>query len=337
MKVKAPESHRGIGFLFSAFAAFAMIAGAAPIADKAKSCRLVFSGYEGKESLVDFPALVKIPDGLTGFDYADSAADGSDLAFFGADGRRLAHEIDTWDPDGASYVWVRVPELTKTTAITARWGLSCATACTSSPRSAWSDDYLAVWHFSKFTHGVTMDSRNGLAAELRGKDVRKFINAPAYVGKGYYAASRTTKTGTYLNVPDDERWTAFAKTGRLAVSFMVNSTMDPDSGTEKHHARILSNKADFGDALGFEVAVAGGERIWSCGQGRENFWYDADKHGGMDKYCFRDGWAHVTVTFDGPNGAERLRLGDLGLRRAVRPRRFPPPRCGVHRGRWPQG
>ena len=67
-------------------------------------CRLTFSGYEGKETLTDFPALVKIPDGVTGFDYRDSAADGSDIAFFGADGKRLAHEIDTWNPDGDSYV-----------------------------------------------------------------------------------------------------------------------------------------------------------------------------------------------------------------------------------------
>ena len=65
-------------------------------------CRLTFSGYEGKETLKDFPALIKIPDGLTGFDYRDSTADGSDVCFFGADGAKLAHEIDTWDPDGDS-------------------------------------------------------------------------------------------------------------------------------------------------------------------------------------------------------------------------------------------
>ena len=101
----------------------------------AHECRLVFSGYEGREALKDFPALIKIPDGLVGFDYADTAPDGSGLAFFGTDGSRLAHEIDTWNPDGDSYVWVRVPELTKATTITARWGLSCATAGTSSPRA----------------------------------------------------------------------------------------------------------------------------------------------------------------------------------------------------------
>ncbi len=269
------------------------------------SCRLTFSGYEGAETLRDFPALIKIPDGLTGFDYKDSAADGSDLVFFGADGKPLAHEIDTWDPEGVSYVWVRVPEVTKATTITAKWGASKLFNLQPST-SVWNDDYLAVWHFSKFRKGVTRDSKNGLAAEVRGKDTRLFIHADAFVGKGYYAAAKTTKWGTYLNVPNDPRWTAYEKTGKLTVSFMVNSTIDPDTETEKHHARIVSNKADCGSALGFEVAVAGGERIWSCGQGSANFWYDVDKHGGTDKYTFRDGWAHVTVTYDGPGGESAI-------------------------------
>ena len=274
-------------------------------------CRLTFSGYEGTETLRDFPALVKITDGLTGFDYKDSTADGSDLVFFGADGKPLAHEIDTWDPEGVSYVWVRVPELTKATTIFVKWGDSQIQQSGNSEtskllNSVWSDDYLAVWHFSKFRKGVTHDSKNGLAAEVRGKDTRLFIHADAFVGKGYYAAAKTTKWGTYLNVPNDPRWTAYEKTGKLTVSFMVNSTIEPDTKTEEHHARIVSNKADFGDDKGFEVAIAGGERIWSCGQGRTNFWYDADKHGGTDKYTFRDGWAHVTVTYDAEAGESAI-------------------------------
>ena len=272
-----------------------------------QSCRLTFSGYEGSETLKDFPALVKIPDGLSGFDYKDSTADGSDLAFFGADGKPLAYEIDTWNPEGDSYVWVRVPELTKTTSITARWGKSGGRETTSvQQQDVWNDDYMGVWHFSKFRKGVTHDSKNGLSAEVRGKDTRLFIHADAFVGKGYYAAAKTTKWGTYLNVPNDPRWTAYEKTGKLTVSFMVNSTIEPDTKTEEHHARIVSNKADFGDDKGFEVAIAGGERIWSCGQGRTNFWYDADKHGGTDKYTFRDGWAYVTVTYDAEAGESAI-------------------------------
>ena len=94
-------------------AAFAVAVGFFTPAQAQNECRLTFSGYEGAETLKDFPALVKIPDGLTGFDYKDATVDGSDLAFFGADGKPLAYEIDTWDPEGVSYVWVRVPEVTK--------------------------------------------------------------------------------------------------------------------------------------------------------------------------------------------------------------------------------
>ena len=286
---------------------------------EAKSCRLTFSGYEGAETLKDFPALVKIPDGLTGFDYKDATVDGSDLAFFGADGQPLACEIDTWDPEGDSYVWVRVPEVTKATTITARWGESGgretasvqqqdgeARTASVQQQGVWSDDYMGVWHFSKFKKGVTRDSKNGLEAEVRGKDTRLFIHADAFVGKGYYAAAKTTKWGTYLNVPNDPRWTAYEKTGKLTVSFMVNSTIDPDTQTEEHHARIVSNKADFGNDKGFEIAIAGGERVWSCGRGVTNFWYDANKHGGMDKYSFRGDWAYVTVTYDAEAGESAI-------------------------------
>ena len=175
-------------------------------------CRITFSGYEGSETLKDFPALIKIPDGLTGFDYADTAENGRDIAFFGADGKPLAHEIDTWNPEGDSYIWVRVPELTRATTITAKWGSST----TSQPRTTvWNDDYLAVWHFSTFANGITRDAKNFLPAEVRGKDTRTFIHADAFVGKGYYAAAKTTKWGTYLNVPNDPHWTAYAKTASL--------------------------------------------------------------------------------------------------------------------------
>ena len=228
-------------------------------------CRLTFSGYEGRETLTDFPALVKIPDGLTGFDYRDSTADGSDIAFFGADGKRLAHEIDTWNPDGDSYVWVRVPELTKATTITARWGSSKTfQPSTFQPSTfVWSDDYLAVWHFSKFKQGVTCDSKHGLAAELRGKDIRKFIHADGLVGKSYFSSSQTTTSGPYLHVAKDDRWTAYGKTGKLTVSFLLNSAI-PEKDVGDRYARVISSKPFKGHPKGIDVVVRGGEDVYAC-------------------------------------------------------------------------
>ena len=262
----------------------------------ARECRLVFSGYEGNEALKDFPALVKIPDGLVGFDYADTAPDGIGLAFFGADGKPLAHEIDTWNPDGDSYVWVRVPELTKTTAITAKWGLSCSTTGTPPLPAVWNDDYLAVWHFSKFKKGVTRDSKNGLAATLRGKDVRKFIHADGLVGKSYFSSSQTTTAGPYLQVEKDDRWTAYGNTGKLTVSFLLNSAIQKDRGD---WGRVVSTKPFKGHPNGFEVVAEGGSALWLCGQFKTNLEYNVTQNYGNDLYSFRDGWAHVTVVYDG--------------------------------------
>jgi endoglucanase len=264
-----------------------------------KSSRLVFSGYEGKEVLKDFPALVKLPGGLTGFDYKDAAPNGSDIAFYGEDGKKLSHEIDSWDVDGDSYIWVKVPQVSKTTAIVAKWGGSSKPLAKSS--DVWSDDYLGVWHFSKFKKGISKDSKYGLEAKLRGKDTRKFIHADSLVGKGYFASSHTTHTGSFLVVDEDPRWTRFEKTKKLTVSFLVFSMIDGDA-----HARLISNKPKYGSKKGFEVACAGGEKLWSCGQGTKNFFVKVDKLTGNDQYSFRDLWAHVTVVFDGVAGESRI-------------------------------
>ena len=63
----------------------------------AKKSVLTISGYSGSTTLANFPVLVRLaansPDG---FDYADCAADGSDLRFADANGDLIPHEIDTW-------------------------------------------------------------------------------------------------------------------------------------------------------------------------------------------------------------------------------------------------
>ena len=270
-----------------------------PCPPMAHECRLVFSGYEGKETLKDFAALVKIPDGLTGFDYRDSAADGSDVCFFGADGKPLAHEIDTWNSDGDSYVWVRVPELTKATTITVRWGKSGGRETASvQQQGVWNDDYMGVWHFSKFKKGVTRDSKYGLDAVLHGKDMRKFIHAEGPVGKCYFSASQTTTSGPYLQVAKDDRWTAYGKTGKLTVSFLLNSAI-PEKDVGDRYARVISSKPFKGHPKGIDVVVRGGEDVYACGQGKTNFMFCTKGNVGSDLYSFHEGWAYVTVVYDG--------------------------------------
>ena len=244
--------------LFTLALAATMMSGA-----EVQSCRLTFSGSAGAETLKDFPALIKIPDGLTGFNYADSSTDGSDLAFFGADGQQLAYEIDTWDPEGDSYVWVRVPEVTKSTTITARWGNPGGHETTSvQQQGVWSDDYMGVWHFSKFRKCVTRDSKNGLEAEVRGKDTRLFIHADAFVGKGYLDEMRLSKA-----VLSPDRIRADYLTLTRPTQFAVAARRD----ASPHRGGVLTRRLAEGDTPPIVPDVGSWRGVLQFGDGTETF------------------------------------------------------------------
>ena len=87
------------------------------------STTLTVGGYAGEETLANFPVLVKFAkDAPVGFDYSQFQPGQTALSFEDASGNKLAYEIDTWDEEGTSFVWVKVPELTASTKIIAKWG-----------------------------------------------------------------------------------------------------------------------------------------------------------------------------------------------------------------------
>jgi hypothetical protein len=84
-----------------------------------------FNGYNHGEILQDFPVLVQFnPTNLSGFSYSQFAfSSGNDLRFTDAGGtNELPYEIDEWNPNGVSTVWVQVPALSTNTSIWAYWG-----------------------------------------------------------------------------------------------------------------------------------------------------------------------------------------------------------------------
>ena len=116
------------------------------VAEGVRSAEIGFAGYRGTETLVDFPALIKLPDCAEGFSYADALPDGTDIYFTAADGTVLSHEIDTWNASGRSLLWVKVPSLDRNTKITMHWGGGSA-AQVPSASSVWTG-YVGVWHMN---------------------------------------------------------------------------------------------------------------------------------------------------------------------------------------------
>ena len=116
--------------------------------DYAKSMTISFPGYVGGSALSDFPVLVKLSTAISGFSYADfERANGDDLRFTDASGNLIPHEVDTWNPNGVSTVWVKVPSLTASTKITAHYG--CALPVVVDSSKVWSNGYVGVWHLGE--------------------------------------------------------------------------------------------------------------------------------------------------------------------------------------------
>ena len=114
--------------------------------DLSRKISFVIQGAGSSEPLSGFPVLVKLYNGLgDGFRYSDMRADGSDMAFTLEDGTPLPHDVDTWNTNGNSYVWVRIPSLVNGLVFKLHYGGSPRT---SSAQSVWTG-YTGVWHMNE--------------------------------------------------------------------------------------------------------------------------------------------------------------------------------------------
>lgn len=131
--------------------------------------KITFPGYTRPETLRSFPVLVVLSETVPNFKYSQFASsDGSDLRFADANDVQLSYEVERWDPQGDSYIWVKVPELTGgKTAIHAYWGNPEAAKSPTDARtvSTWSNGYAGVWHLER---PEAVDSLNENAGRSKG-------------------------------------------------------------------------------------------------------------------------------------------------------------------------
>ncbi|MCE9615404.1 MAG: DUF2341 domain-containing protein [Lentisphaerae bacterium] len=130
----------------------AMLDLGSPVAPGPNRLKITFTGYGRATPLTNFPALVVLNESRPGFRYGQFVSPaGDDLRFTdGAQTRWLSYEIDEWNTNGDSYVWVKVPELAGTnTFIWADWGDPDATVpAYATNGSTWSQDHALVYHFN---------------------------------------------------------------------------------------------------------------------------------------------------------------------------------------------
>ncbi|MEM7396368.1 MAG: DUF2341 domain-containing protein, partial [Verrucomicrobiota bacterium] len=118
----------------------------------ARRLKIQTCGYHGLETLNDFPLLVELSPAIPGFSYNDFASlSGADLRFVSGSGQTLFHEIESWDTNGTSHVWVRLSSLVDgSTCLWAYWGNPGAVPAPGYTTNglAWPGDHIGVWHLA---------------------------------------------------------------------------------------------------------------------------------------------------------------------------------------------
>ena len=124
--------------------------------------KIQFSGYDKGETLTNFPALVIFDSALPEFDYGQlSSPDAADLRFTdsGMTGL-LDHEIEEWNTNGRSYVWVKLPVLSGSNDwIWAYWGNTnaCIKPSEAECAATWSEGFRGVWHLNESVFDEAFD------------------------------------------------------------------------------------------------------------------------------------------------------------------------------------
>ena len=244
---------------------------------------VTFSGYAGASDLENFPALVRLPADVSSL----CRANGADIRFADADGNLLCHEVDTWNTNGESCVWVRVPRLSGTaTAVTLYYG--GAPVQSVDPRLVWGpSDYKGVWHFS----GSYADSSTNALPMRDRHQVNSQNPAPSYTAAGPVGTAYSSPGDSFVQTTNDVRWAAHGN--KLSLSGWVKA----ESWGSSVYGRIMSTKSDHTVGYGFELTVQNSPvRYNMIGHGNNQHIADSTCD------CTAD-FVYLTAVFNGSTGS----------------------------------
>jgi alpha-galactosidase len=232
--------------------------------------KTTFAGYTNAEALTNFPVLMVFGPNLSskGFSYSQMASsNGWDLVFMNSDWTRpLNYEIEGWNTNGSSYVWVQVPLLTSNAFIQAYWGdtnLASTPAASTTNGSVWTNGYVSVWHLAK-TGGTPYDSTSNQTAGLVVTTYGASTIGRVFQGAGGIIGHGCTFEGGYISA------SASALPGgsnprTLSTWFKNSSTTVP---SQEEMVAYGDNSAT-GDRFGLWMGGSGGaaNRLGVDGQG----------------------------------------------------------------------
>ena len=259
--------------------------------DYGSTMKILFKGYNRGEALLNFPVLVNLGANLPGFSYRQFASpSGGDLRFTDAGGLMpLLFEIDEWNTNGTSSVWVRVPRLAGTNDfIWADWGnpLAARLPPSSTNGAVWSLDHFLVYHMKErgFPYADSALRYPALAGIAP-------ASTPGLVGRGCLFNG----SSQYLN----------AGVINLGDSFTLSAWVNLDS-TSKDIQTIWANKAGGYNSAGLALyadtyQTSDHKLLLETGNGSSG----ATATTAVGRVSPGQ-WQQITAVVDRPGGAARL-------------------------------
>ena len=180
------------------------------------------TGYAGAGTLTNFPVLVRVPA-----DVAAMVSSPTGIRFALGDGTLLPHDIELWDAEGTSAIWVSVPELSGTdTSFLMLWdpapGASVHGAL--SPARVWkAAGYVAVYHFDVQNADGSYPDASGNGATAVSVSATTVPNAPTTAtlstnGTPWHFANVGLKV-----LPENTADWTFSSTGYTTEAWMIPS------------------------------------------------------------------------------------------------------------------
>lgn len=150
------------------------------------------SAMTGQDPLIGVPVLVH----LTDQDVDHSATDPmvSALRFHALTGETLPHEVEQWNPNGDSYVWVHIPQIDPTAENVIRMSYGHPDPPPRLPEDlVWDENFAAVWHFDNDAEDSSGNGNHGTT-----------YGAPTFHGDGPTgSALRFDGSDDYIEVGSD--------------------------------------------------------------------------------------------------------------------------------------
>ena len=275
----------------TSIATLASIAALAGVSDYSKRLTMTvnpsrFATADG--SVSGLPVPVRLSTAITGFSYADVTQTGSakDLFFVDGENNPLPYEIEKWDDQGESIVWVRVPTYAASAHIYMYYG---GPAVAQNAAAVWSG-YTGVWHMSEDSGTVADATGNSLDAVPAGDDTTQSVATTGPVGNGRVNAAGNKANrldvayDAKLNLGDSLSFSGWVKMSQINTACSM--------------AIVMRKESTWNDGWCVKVLPNSSTDIGYWGNSDEG-WARLAALGVPD--LLQD-WVHVVVTYSGNKG-----------------------------------